>query len=301
MKLVIGSRGSKLALVQTEWVVEKLKEYNPDAEFEVKVIKTKGDKIQNVELDKIGDRGLFVKEIEEALLNHEIDMAIHSMKDIPSFFPKGLKLAASPEREDYRDALILKEGLRSLEDVPYGGRIGTGSSRRKFQLLKLRPDLNIVPIRGNIDTRMRKIEGMELHGIVLAAAGVKRLGLEHRISQYFDMEDILPAPTQGILAVEIREGESDLEEIISKIKDTDTELQVKAERAFLNGINGSCHTPMGALCIVKDENVTVYGMLGTENGEVLVKKSIGGPAKEAEALGRELAGIVLEEMKKVER
>ena len=301
MKIVIGSRGSKLALTQTNWVVERLKAYNPEIDFQVEIIKTKGDKIQDVALDKIGDKGLFVKEIEEALLSKQIDIAIHSMKDMPSVVPEGLKLTVSPEREDWRDALILKEGLRNLAEVPKGGRIGTGSKRRKYQLLKLRPDLDIVPIRGNIDTRIKKIDEMNLHGIVLAAAGVKRLGLEARISSYFEIEEMIPAPAQGILAVEIRDNDSVIEEIAAKLQHRDTEIQAAGERAFLGAINGSCHIPMGAICIKRGTNIVLYGMLGDEGGKHIVRRSVEGSFDQAEQLGRKLAEEILKEMSNIER
>lgn len=300
MKVVIGSRGSRLALTQTNWVVEKLKAQNPEVDFEVEIIKTKGDKIQDVALDKIGDKGLFVKEIEEALMSKQIDIAIHSMKDMPSTLPQGLKLAAAPEREDYRDALILKEGLKSLAEVPQGGRIGTGSKRRKYQLLKLRPDLDIVPIRGNIDTRIKKIDEMNLHGIVLAAAGVKRLGLEARISSYFEIDEMIPAPAQGILAVEIRDQDSTVEEIVAKLHHRDTEIQAAGERAFLGAINGSCHIPMGAICIKRGTDIILHGMLGDEGGKHIVRKSIEGAYHQAEQLGRSLAEDILKEMSNIE-
>lgn len=300
MKVVIGSRGSKLALTQTNWIVEKLRRFNPEVDFEVEVIKTKGDKIQDVALDKIGDKGLFVREIEEALVSRKIDIAIHSMKDMPSSLPPGLKLAAAPEREDYRDALILKEGLRSLNDVPNGGRIGTGSKRRKYQLLKLRADLDIVPIRGNIDTRIKKIEEMNLDGIILAAAGVKRLGLEARISSYLEIEEMIPAPAQGILAIEIRDNDIAIEEMVSKISDNLTEIMAKGERAFLKAINGSCHIPMGAVCIMQSEQVVLHGMLGDEGGKHIVKRSVEGTYDQIELLGRSLAEDILKEMSRIE-
>lgn len=300
MKIAVGSRGSKLALTQTQWVIEKLRNENPEVEFEIRIIKTKGDKITDVALDKIGDKGIFVKEIETELLNGEIDIAVHSMKDMPSNIPKGLKLAAVPEREDYRDVLILRDDFKSLSDVPRGGRIGTGSKRRKYQLLKIRPDLDIVPIRGNIDTRIGKIEEMNLHGIVLSAAGLKRLGLEDRITSYLEKDEFLPAPAQGALAIEIRENDKKIEDMISKIAHRETEIQVRAERALLNSLNGSCHIPVGALCDVNGDDIILYGLLGSENGEWLIRKTAAGKVGEEELLGKRLAEELLKEMKKLE-
>ena len=295
MKIIVGTRGSKLALIQTNWVVEELKKANPDIEFEIKIIKTKGDLITNLPLHKIGDKGLFTKEIEQQLLDKEIDLAIHSMKDMPSVLPKGLKFANIPKREDPRDVLILREEYSSIEDLPKGAKIGTGSKRRIYQLLKYRPDLEIVPIRGNIDTRIKKIEDENLHGIVLAAAGMIRAGLENRISYYIPTNIMVPAPAQGALAIEIRENDSIIENIVSHIKDEITEAQVAAERGFLTGVNGSCHVPMGAYCEINDDNMILTGLYGDENGDKLVIKSLEGKIEDASKLGFELADIVLKE------
>ena len=297
MKIIVGTRGSKLALVQTNWVVEKLKKANPGIEFEIKVIKTKGDLVTHLPLHKIGDKGLFTKEIEQQLLDKEIDLAIHSMKDMPSTLPEGLKFANVPKREDPRDVLVLKEGYSSIDDLPEGAKIGTGSKRRTYQLLKYRPDLEIVPIRGNIDTRIRKIEDENLHGVVLAAAGLIRAGLEDKISYYIPTNIMVPAPAQGALAIEIREDDTYIAEIVSHIKDEMTEIQVQAERGFLTGVNGSCHVPMGAYCEIKDDNIILTGLYGDEDGEKLVIKSLEGKVKDASNLGFELANIVLEEYK----
>ena len=295
MKLVVGTRGSNLALVQTNWVVDQLKKENPGVEFEVKIIKTKGDLIKDLPLDKIGDKGLFVKEIEKSLLDGEIDMAVHSMKDMPSYLPEGLKFAHSPKREDPRDVLVLKEGYNDINDLPKGAKIGTGSKRRTYQLLKYRPDLEIVPIRGNIDTRIRKIEDENLDGIVLAAAGLNRAGLNHHISYHLPVDIMIPAPAQGALALEIREDDSNMEKIISHIKDEMTEIQVAAERGFLRGVNGSCHIPMGAYCEIKDNKLNLSGLYGDEEGNKLVIKSITGAIEEAEKIGFELAKNILKE------
>ncbi|MEG2246611.1 MAG: hydroxymethylbilane synthase [Peptostreptococcaceae bacterium] len=301
MKIIVGSRGSNLALTQTNWVISELKKYHEDIEFEVKVIKTKGDLIQNISLDKIGDKGLFVKEIEQQLLDKQIDIAIHSMKDMPSSLPEGLKFAGIPKREDIRDVLILKEGYNSLEDLPKGAKIGSGSKRRKYQLLKHRPDLNIVPIRGNIETRMRKIEDENLYGVILAAAGLIRAGLKDRISCYLDVDTIIPAPAQGALGIEIRKDDSKVEEILACLSDEISEIQVSAERGFLDGINGSCHIPIGAHCKVYGEEISLTGLYGDEEGKKLITKTINGKASEARGLGIELAKLISKEFESYER
>ena len=298
MKLVVGTRGSNLALVQTNWVVEQLKKNNPDIEFEIKIIKTKGDLIKDLPLDKIGDKGLFVKEIEKSLLDKEIDMAVHSMKDMPSYLPEGLKFAHSPRREDPRDALIFREGYKTLEDLPQGAKIGTGSKRRKYQLLKHRPDLEIVPIRGNIETRIKKIETENLDGVVLAASGLRRAGLEEKIDYYIPTDSMLPAPAQGILALEIREDDKETEKIIDSIKDNITKVQIDAERGFLIGVNGSCHIPMGAYCEVDGEKITLTGLYGDGDGKKIVIQSKEGTLADAQKIGYELAKSVLKEYEK---
>ena len=298
MKLVVGTRGSNLALVQTNWVVEQLKKNNPDIEFEIKIIKTKGDLIKDLPLDKIGDKGLFVKEIEKSLLDKEIDMAVHSMKDMPSYLPEGLKFAHSPRREDPRDALIFREGYKTLEDLPQSAKIGTGSKRRKYQLLKHRPDLEIVPIRGNIETRIKKIETENLDGVVLAASGLRRAGLEEKIDYYIPTDIMLPAPAQGILALEIREDDKETEKIIDSIKDNITKVQIDAERGFLIGVNGSCHIPMGAYCEVDGEKITLTGLYGDGDGKKIVIQSKEGTLADAQKIGYELAKSVLKEYEK---
>ena len=295
MKLVVGTRGSNLALVQTNWVVDQLKKENPGVEFEVKIIKSKGDLIKDLPLDKIGDKGLFVKEIEKSLLDGEIDMAVHSMKDMPSYLPEGLKFAHSPKREDPRDALIFKEGYKSLDDLPQGARIGTGSKRRKYQLLKHRPDLEIVPIRGNIETRIKKIETEKLDGVVLAASGLRRAGLDDKIDYYIPTDIMLPAPAQGILALEIREDDKETEKIIDSIKDDITKIQIDAERGFLIGVNGSCHIPMGAYCEIEGEKITLTGLYGDGEGKKIVVQSQVGTLADAPKIGYELAKSVLKE------
>lgn len=297
MKVVVGTRGSKLALTQTQWVIHELEKHYPHVTFEIKVIKTKGDLIQNKPLDKIGDKGLFTKEIEHELLSGEIDFAVHSMKDMPSELPEGLKFTVTPRREDARDALILKEGYETLEDLPQGATIATGSKRRKYQLLAYRPDLNIVPIRGNVDTRLRKMEEQNLDGIVLAAAGLRRIGLEERITTYLPMHIMLPAPSQGALAIEIRQGDAKIEELLQVLEDPISSIQIEAERAFMDAINGGCHMPIGAYCEVEGTELRMVGLLGDEAGELLVVKELSAHVGMERELGRELAKVLRKEFR----
>lgn len=293
MKIRVGTRGSNLALIQTNWAIDRLKEKFPEVEFEVKIIKTKGDKILHLSLDKIGDKGLFVKEIESQLLEGEIDLAVHSMKDMPAEVVEGLKFAAVPKREDPRDVIILREGLNSFDELPIGATIGTGSKRRKYQLLRKRPDLNIVPIRGNIETRISKIESENLDGIVLAASGVLRADLEDKITEYLPVDLMIPAPAQGALALEIRENDVVLEKMIDAIKDEISQIQTDAERSYLAGIDGSCHIPMGVYCEVDGEKLTLTGIFGDEDGEKITVASLEGDRDNPKELGSNLAKLVL--------
>lgn len=293
MKIRVGTRGSNLALIQTNWAIDRLKEKFPEVEFEVKIIKTKGDKILHLSLDKIGDKGLFVKEIESQLLEGEIDLAVHSMKDMPAEVVEGLKFAAVPKREDPRDVIILREGLNSFDELPIGATIGTGSKRRKYQLLRKRPDLNIVPIRGNIETRISKIESENLDGIVLAASGVIRADLEEKITEFLPVDLMIPAPAQGALALEIRENDEELEKMIDAIKDEISQIQTDAERSYLAGIDGSCHIPMGAYCEVDGEKLTLTGIFGDEDGEKITVASLEGDRDNPKELGINLAKLVL--------
>ena len=299
MELIIATRKSKLAQVQTEKVMELLKE-KENVDSKKLLVMTEGDRRLDVSLNKIGGKGLFVKEIELALLNKEAHGAVHSMKDMPSNLPKGLKFASIPKREDARDVLVLKEGYSSINDLPNGAKVATGSKRRKYQLLKYRPDLNIVPIRGNIDTRIRKIVDENLDGVVLAASGLLRVGLEDKITYYIPKDIMIPAPAQGALAIEIRENSKDIEEIINSLKDKETEIQVAAERGFLDGINGSCHIPIGAYCDVDGENISLTGLYGDEEGNNLITKTISGKASEAREIGLQLAKLISKEYERYE-
>lgn len=296
MKLIVGTRGSRLALTQTNWVVDRLKEKNPELDIEIKIIKTKGDKILDKALDKIGDKGLFVKEIEAELLSGSIDLAVHSMKDMPTENPEGLVFANIPKREDCRDALVLKEGYKSLDDIPTGGKIGTGSKRRIFQLNRIRPDIKCVNIRGNIETRMRKIQEENLDGVILACAGLIRNGHEEKITHYLNPTVFIPAPAQGSLALQCREKDKNIRAIINTIGDEKSTLTTFVEREYLKNVEGSCHLPVGAYCCEDGTTITLHVLFGDENGDFLVKQSETVDIEDYELLGESLAKKVLEEM-----
>ena len=294
MNIRIGTRGSKLAMAQTSEVCEKLKQRFPEHTYEIVVISTKGDKVQDVALKKIGDKGIFVREIEEELLDGRIQLGVHSMKDMPSENPKGLLFTKCWKREDSRDALILRE-KNSLKELEKGAVIGTGSMRRSCQLKKLRPDLQIVDIRGNVDTRLRKMEEQTLDGIVLAAAGLKRLGMEQVITEYLEPEQMVPACAQGALALEIREDNEPLRTMLDSFAEEDSSLCVQAERSFLKAVGGSCHVPVGANCRRCGGKLEMDAVFGTEDGTVLERVTVRGT--DPEKMGQEAAAALLERMR----
>lgn len=297
MKIIVGSRGSNLAVTQTKMVMDQIKKANPEVEFELKIIKTKGDIFKDTPIDKLGGKEIFIKEIEKELLDGTIDMAVHSMKDMPGELPEGLKLSHSPKREDHRDILVLKEGFKSIDDIPKGGKIGTGSKRRKYQILNHRPDLDVVGIRGNIETRINKIETENLYGVILAASGIHRLDLElGERAIYLDNDVLLSSPTQGILAIEIRENDERMDKVLRSISHSETEIQAKVERAFLKEAGGSCNIPVGAYCEVMEDKIYLQGLLGTDDGEILIRKSITGDLHNLESLGQSLARDIVKEM-----
>lgn len=266
MKYVIGTRKSKLARVQADFVCKRLAAAYPEDEFEIQIVETKGDLILDKPLYEIGDKGLFVKELEEKILSHEVDIGVHSMKDLPSSPAPGLIFSQTWEREDPRDVLILRE-KNSLEELVPGSVIGTGSKRREFQLKRLRPDLKVVNIRGNVDTRLRKMEELKLDGIILAAAGLHRLGMQERITMYLTPEQMISAPAQGALALEIREGEEKLLKLLNALSDEESAVLIKAERGFLQKIGGDCHVPVGAVCQRKENGIyELRAMFGNETG-----------------------------------
>lgn len=268
MKIKIGTRGSKLALAQAEQVKEKLEEAYPELSCEICVIRTTGDKIQDKPLNEIGGKGLFVQEIEDKLLSGEIQIAVHSMKDMPEP-AHDLVFSKTWKREDNRDVLILRE-KKHLSQLPDGAVIGTGSLRRKVQLERIRPDLNIVGIRGNVDTRLRKLEEEKLDGIVLAAAGLHRLGMQAHITQYLAVEELIPAPAQGVLALEMAEHNVGLKEKIDALWDEESHKTASLERAYMEAMGGGCHAPVGASCEkISEKKFRFLAMFGTETGDKL--------------------------------
>jgi hydroxymethylbilane synthase len=291
-ELRIGTRGSQLALYQANWVREKLIEAHLGLTVTLIKIKTTGDKIQDVPLAKMGGKGLFVKEIEEALIQKKIDLAVHSVKDVPTEFPKGLHLSVITQREDPRDVFISRDG-KGLKDLPRKAKIGTSSLRRQAQLLHFRSDLELVPLRGNLDTRLKKLKTMSLDGIVLALAGVKRLGLKERITEIIPTEISLPAIGQGALGIETRLGDKEVEEQIQFLNDKDSWIAVSAERAFLKKLEGGCQVPIAAFARTVGTTFQMDGLVGTIDGKRLVRHHIEGPIEKAESLGIELAEILL--------
>jgi hydroxymethylbilane synthase len=293
-ELKIGTRGSQLALFQANWVKDRLVQAHPDLNVSLVKIKTTGDKIQDVPLAKIGGKGLFVKEIEEALLQRRIDLAVHSIKDVPTEFPKGLQLSVVTKREDPRDVLISKDG-KSLKDLPKGARIGTSSLRRQAQLLHFRSDFELIPLRGNLDTRLKKLKTMNLDAIVLALAGVKRLGFEEKITEIIPPEVSLPAIGQGALGIETRIADQEVERQIRFLNDPDSSIAVSAERAFLGKLEGGCQVPIAAFARIVGTTLQVSGLVGTIDGTRLIRHHVEGPVEKAESLGVELAEILLGE------
>ncbi len=288
-KIRVGTRGSALALTQTEMVIRMLGQRFPELETETLVIKSTGDRIQDRPLAEIGGSGLFTRELEAALLDGRIDFAVHSMKDMPAEQPAGLVFAMPPAREDGRDVLVLRPGLSCLADLPRGARIGTGSLRRSRQLALLRPDIETVGIRGNIETRMAKIRDEGLDGVILAAAGLHRGGHHHKITAYLEPETMIPAPAQGVLAVEYRAADRELGGWLNALGHEETDLAARAERAFLKACGAGCHAPVGAFCRVKDRTLELLGAYGREQGRALARGRLTGPAGQPENLGRELA------------
>lgn len=291
-QLRIGTRGSQLALWQANWIKEILVRKNPDLDIEIVKIKTTGDKILDVPLAKVGGKGLFVKEIETALLDNSVDLAVHSMKDVPTLLPEGLKIVAISEREDPRDVIISKEG-KTLAQLQEGARIGTSSLRRQAQLAGYRPDLVMEPLRGNINTRLRKLRDGQYDAIVLAYAGVKRLGWEGEVTQILDTDIMLPAIGQGALGIEARGDDPGTLERILFLNHSETSLCVRAERAFLHRLEGGCQVPIAAYAITDNGTVTLTGLVAGVDGEKLIRMEVRSDEASAEEAGLELAEQIL--------
>ena len=279
-ELKIGTRGSQLALFQANWVKDRLVQAHPDLNISLVKIKTTGDKIQDVPLAKVGGKGLFVKEIEEALLQRRIDLAVHSIKDVPTEFPKGLHLSVITKREDPRDVLISKDG-KSLKDLPKGAKIGTSSLRRQAQLLHFRSDFELIPLRGNLDTRLKKLKTMNLDAIVLAIAGVKRLGFEEKITEIIPPEVSLPAIGQGALGIETRMADQEVERQIRFLDDRDSSIAVSAERAFLGKLEGGCQVPIAAFARIVGTTLQVERVGWNDRREEAHQTSRGGALRES--------------------
>lgn len=292
-KIIVGSRRSKLAMTQTNCVIDQLKRIGAPFTFELKEIVTKGDEILNVTLSKVGGKGLFVKEIEQAMLKKEIDIAVHSMKDMPAVLPDGLVIGTIPEREDPRDVLISKEN-RSLRDLPAGAIVGTSSLRRKAQILNIRPDLEIKWIRGNIDTRLKKLETEEYDAIILAAAGLSRMGWKAEVvSEYLEPSDCIPAVGQGALAIECRKDDEEILQWLAKLNCPKTNRAVQAERAFLNKIGGSCQVPVGGYAVINaEDDVVLNAFVASGNGKTIFKETVVG--KDAVAVGEKAGERLME-------
>jgi hydroxymethylbilane synthase len=291
-KLLIGTRGSQLALHQASVIREKLIYLHPGLEVELMKIKTTGDKMQDVPLAKVGGKGLFVKEIEEALLQGVIDLAVHSMKDVPMELPAGLHLSVITKREDPRDVLISRDE-KSFHELPQRSTVGTSSLRRQSQLLHLRSDLRIKPLRGNLDTRFRKLEEGSVDAIVLAAAGVKRLGLTERVTEYLDPSTCLPAIGQGALGLESRIDDERINTLLLPLDHLYSGLCVRAERSFLRRLEGGCQVPIAAYARLEEDELILEGLVASLDGKRLVRDLIRGPQADVEPMGVKLAERLL--------
>jgi hydroxymethylbilane synthase len=292
MVLRIGTRGSKLALVQSQWVKARIEATHADIRVELVTIKTTGDTILDSPLSKLGGKGLFVKEIEEALLQGEIHLAVHSMKDVPALLPEPLTLTAYPEREDPRDGMISLH-YPSLGQLPEGARVGTSSLRRSSQVLQRRPDLCMETLRGNVDTRLRRLDEGKYDAIILAVAGLNRFGLSHRITEVIPTSWMLPAVGQGALGIEVRREDCETRRHLDFLDHEPTREAVLAERAFLKELEGGCQVPIGALAVLEGDDLRLEGMVGELDGSKVIRKTLRGDRRKAEEIGVALAKAIL--------
>lgn len=290
-KITIGTRGSQLALWQTNWVKAEIERLNPGIEVAVEIISTKGDRVLDVSLPKLGEqgKGLFTKELEDALFDKRVDLAVHSLKDLPTELPAGLQIGAICEREDVRDALVARGTVTSLDEIPQRAIVGTSSLRRQAQLRAVRPDLVIEPIRGNVDTRLRKLDEGRYDAIVLAAAGLRRLGHADRITEYLDEDLMVPAVGQGALAIEMRDGDAETAAVIKPLNHEATRLACTAERSFLKGLGGGCLVPIAANARINSNVLLLRGLVASPDGTQSMREQKAGPFEEAELIGRQLA------------
>jgi hydroxymethylbilane synthase len=304
--LRVGTRGSALALWQAEHVIERLRAMVPALDVQAEIIRTHGDRVRDRALSQVGGKGLFVKELEAALLSGEIDLAVHSLKDMPTELPGGLALAAILERGDPRDALVMRDGPGGLAALPAGARVGTSSLRRRTQLLAVRPDLRVLDLRGNVDTRLHKLSDGDYEAIVLAAAGLLRLGRAAAVAEYLPLDVMLPAVGQGALCVETRANDDATQGLVAALDHPPTRQAVRAERAFLQRLEGGCQVPIAAHAEVGDGQLCLRGLVASLDGMRLVRDEVRGPSAKAGQLGITLAerlwaagaGQILEEIER---
>ena len=297
-EIIIGSRGSKLALWQSEWVKARLETLEPDVSVRIEIVKTMGDVRLDVPLSTIGGQGAFTKELEVALLDRRVDVAVHSLKDLPTVTPEGLAITATPERADPRDALVLRAGAisenASLKNLAPGAVVGTSSLRRIAQLKHLRPDVQVKDLRGNVDTRLRKLDSGDYDALILASAGLRRLGFGERISAAIEPEEMLPAVSQGALGIETRSDDAETNALVSRLDDRRTRNAVLAERALLRSLGGGCQVPIAAHATVEGGRLSLDGLVATLDGAQVLRESLDGEAAEAARVGEELAARLLE-------
>ena len=297
-EIIIGSRGSKLALWQSEWVKARLEVLDPGVKVRIEIFKTTGDVRLDVPLSVIGGQGAFTKELEVALLDRRVDVAVHSLKDLPTVTPGGLSITATPEREDPRDALVLRAGpatqANSVKSLPEGAVVGTSSLRRIAQLKHLRPDVRIKDLRGNVDTRLRKLDEGEYDALILASAGLRRLGFGGRISAAIAQDEMLSAVGQGSLGVETRSDDGETNALVARLDDPRTRAAVTAERALLRSLGGGCQVPIAAHAKVADGRLSLDGLVATLDGTQVLRESLDGDAADAARVGEELAAMLLE-------
>ena len=296
IKLTLGSRGSNLALWQTNWVKAELEQRFPNLAIHIEIIKTIGDKILDSPLSKIGDKGLFTREIEHALLDKRIDVAVHSLKDVPTQLPAGLTIGAITKREDVRDVFIShpKKLYKQFDGLPRGANIATGSLRRKCQIMNWRPDINIIDVRGNLNTRFEKLDASDWDGMILARAGVLRLGFSERVSEIFPTNKILPAVGQGALAIEIRDDDAATLRYVRELASEATTIATKAERAFLRFLEGGCQVPIGTFGRVENNIFMLDGMIGSLDGKKILRGTTHSSPEHAETVAIELAKMLFE-------